>query len=118
MPFSKCEAMIAEYGHYPDKPKVAHVAFNPDIVMSVDDKLENRFFLEYVHTEKRYVFDLRGMRDLSNTVKKARRFVLVVNNEIYKLKGVECEVESMPLSLFQKHLKRDSKKDFIKYLDG
>lgn len=62
-----------------------------------------------------YLHDLKGMIELSNMI-KGRAFILIVNDDIFKLKGVECEV--MPLSLFQKHLKRDSKKDFIKYLEG
>jgi len=32
--FPKDEAMIAETGHYSIKPKIAHTAFKPDIIMS------------------------------------------------------------------------------------
>jgi hypothetical protein len=48
LPFHESEGMIAEFGHYPDKPKVAHIAFKPDIVMSDSARTEDRFFLEYV----------------------------------------------------------------------
>ena len=117
--YSRREVIIAEIGHHPSKPKVAHIGFKPDIVMSGNNKPEDRFFLEYVHTKERYVHDLRGMITLSSLIKKARAFVLIVNDKIYEpFKGVIGNVESLSLSTFQRRLKKLSKDEFLRYLEG
>lgn len=122
LPFPKQEAMIAEIGHDALNPKIKHTAFRPDIIMSGDEEAQDIFFLEYVHTEKRYVHDLRGMIALSSMIKKARAFILIINDSIYPphgpLKGVIGEVERMSLSLFRNALNKYSKEVFLRYLEG
>lgn len=114
--FSRKETKIAEYGYDPIKPKVTHSAFRPDIIISANDKLDDRFFLDYVHTEGQYRYDLKGMMELSNMV-KGRAFILIINDEIFKLKTVE-HIESIPLSLFENGLSKFSKEGFVRYLEG
>lgn len=122
LPFPKHEAMIAEIGHNAVNPKIAHTAFRADIIVSGDGEAEDRFFLEYVHTEKRYVHDLRGMIALSSMIKKARAFVLIINDSIYPphgpLKGVIGQVERMSLSSFRNALNKYPKEVFLKWLEG
>lgn len=60
---------------------------NPDIIINVGDKPEDRIFIEYVNTSGRYrqnyIRDLRGMLALSAVVKRARGFVVVTRDSIW-----------------------------------
>lgn len=116
--FPKDEAMIAQRGYRSIKPIIKHTAFKPDIIMSGSEKHEDRFFIEYVHTKERFVHDLRGMIALKQIIKKARGFILIVNDNIYDiLKGVK-DIDRMSLSMFLKALNKYSQEIFLKYLDG
>lgn len=61
---------------------------NPDIIINVGDKPEDRIFIEYVNTPGRYrqnyLRDLRGMLALSAVVKRARGFVVATRDSIWK----------------------------------
>lgn len=115
--FPKDEAMIAQRGYRSIKPIIKHSAFKPDIIMSGSEKHEDRFFIEYVHTKERFVHDLRGMIALKQIIKKARGFILIVNDRIYDvLKGVK-DIDRMSLSMFLKALNKYSQEIFLRYLD-
>jgi len=117
--FPKDEAMIAQIGYRTIKPKISHVEFKPDIIFSGSEKLVDRFFIEYVHTKERFVYDLRGMIALKQRIKKARGFHLIINDSIHvPLKGLKGGIDSQKLSTFLKSLNKYSKEAFLRYLDG
>jgi len=116
--FRKDEAMISQIGYRTIKPKVAHVEFKPDIILSGDEKLEDRFFIEYIHTKEQFVHDLRGMIALKQKIKKARGFHLIINDSIHvPLEGLKGGIMSQKLSTFQKSLTKHSKEVFLRDLD-
>jgi len=116
--FPKDEAMIAQRGYGSIKPMIKHTEFKPDIIMSGSEKHEDRFFIEYVNTKERFVHDLRGMIALKQRIKKARGFILIINDCIYDvLKGVK-EIDRMSLNMFLKALNKYSQEIFLRYLDG
>jgi len=121
MSLQRREAAIAHKGYRVTKPKIPHIAFGPDIIMSGTDKPEDRFFIEYVHTEERFVHDLRGMMLLSRVV-KARGFILIINDSICEYsKGISKkagDIHPMPLNIFLKALDSKSKEEFPGFLIG
>jgi hypothetical protein len=91
---------------------------NPDVIINIGNRPEDRIFIEYVNTPGRYrqnyIRDFRGMLALSAVVKRARGFVVATRDSIWK----ECNlplhkiraglVESMSLrSLFYALDKKD-----------
>ena len=62
-------------------------AHNPDLIIQVGSKSEDRIFIEYVNTKGRslqnFIRDLRGMLALSAAVKRYRGFVLAIRDSIY-----------------------------------
>jgi len=113
------EAKIAQIGYDPERPKVSHVAFVPDIVISINDNDEDRFFIEYTHTKSMISHDVKGMILLSERIQKARGFILILNDNIFvPLKGIEGNVFSMSLTGFLKDLNKYPKEVFIRLLQG
>jgi len=68
-----------------NRPIFAH---NPDIIINVGDKPEDRIFIEYVNSPGRYsqnyLRNFRGMLALSAVVKRGRGFVLATRDSIYR----------------------------------
>jgi len=101
--FDKEEALIA-IKHIKGRRKPhCYVAHEPDCILSFKDgNPDNRIVIEYVHSARNFLFDLRGMIALS-TVMKARKFLLIINDDIfqqYELVGIygkEGKVLMMPL---------------------
>ena len=97
--FNRKEAWIAEK-HRLRKPHY-YVAHKPDIIIANRGKPEDRIAIEYVNSERNFLFDLRGMLALER-VMKARRFVLAIRHSIFRghaLVGIpkDSKVEIMSL---------------------
>lgn len=80
--FDDAEECIAWRPH--EKPIFPH---NPDLIINVGEKLEDRIFIEYVNTSgeslQNFIRDFRGMLALSAVVKRRRGFVLAIRHSIY-----------------------------------
>ena len=67
-----------------EKPIFAH---NPDVIINIGEKPEDRIFIEYVNTTgkslQNFIRDFRGMLALSAVVKRCRGFVLAIRHSIY-----------------------------------
>ena len=102
--FNRKEAWIAEK-HKLRNPHY-YVAHKPDIIITNGGKQEGRLVIEYVNSERNFLFDLRGMIALER-VMKARGFVLVIRHSIYRhALGIQknSKVELMDLKSLLNHL--------------
>ena len=79
--FNRKEAWIAEK-HKLRNPHY-YVAHEPDIIITNGGKPEDRIVIEYVNSERNFLFDLRGMLALER-VMKAHGFVLAIRHSIFK----------------------------------
>ena len=97
--FNRKEAWIAEK-HRLRNPH-HYVAHEPDIIITNGVKPEDRIVIEYVNSERIFLFDLRGILALER-VMKAHGFVLTIRHSIFKdhaLVGIskDSKVEIMSL---------------------
>ena len=77
-------------------------AYNPDLIINVREKLEDRIFIEYVNTKGRYfqnlIRDLRGILALSAVVKCRLGFVIAIRNSIYpECRSIPLRASTSPL---------------------
>jgi hypothetical protein len=86
---------------------------DPDLIINVGERPEDRIFIEYVNTAGRYlqnfIRDIRGMLALSAVVKRRRAFVLATRHSIYPecwrvvphaIRGGPVEIMSLKSLLF------------------
>lgn len=75
----KEESIAVRHGREPHY----YFAHNPDLIINVGEKPEDRISIEYVNTQGEFIRDLRGMLALSVVVKRHRGFVLAIRHSIY-----------------------------------
>lgn len=117
--FKKNEALIAQIGYRTIRPKTSHVAFVPDIVICSNNRDEDRFFIEYIHTKNQIARDMREMILLSQIIKKARGFILIFNDKIFvQLEGIRGNIFPMNLTGCLNDLKKYPRDVFERVLQG
>jgi hypothetical protein len=95
----ECIAWVGKKSIYPH---------NPDLIINIGGRPEDRIFIEYVNTTGKYlqnfIRDFRGMLALSAVVKRRKGFVLAARYSIYpecwrvvphKLRGGPVEIMSL-----------------------
>lgn len=60
-----------------------YVAHKPDLIITEGEKPEDRIVIEYVNSERMFLFDLRGMLALER-VMKARGFILAIRHSVFR----------------------------------
>ena len=94
--FNEEEAHIAiRHGRKPHY----YTAHKPDLIITKEEKPENRIFIEYVNTNNSFLRDLRGMITLSTVVKSSRGFVLAIRHSIYKKYSLTGLQKDRPVEL-------------------
>lgn len=120
-------SIASEHGR---KTKKDIVVYEPDLIITLGLKAEDRIFIEYVNTEGRYSRCLRNMLALECVMRarglKAKGFVLALRDNLAKnhLTGVpgnkskldnlpESMLDIMPLSLLVPRLEGNRPWDFV-----
>ena len=121
LPFHRDNAMVVKKG-FTVGGKTNVTAFIPDIIVKAGDTNNDVICIDYVHSERQFPHDAKGMMLLSTMgYLEAQSFVLVLNDNILdSSRGIPetAHIHQMGLSTFRRSLERDSKEGFLDFLKG
>jgi hypothetical protein len=121
LPFHRDGAPVVKKGFIVGG-KTDVTAFIPDIIIKAGATDEDVICIDYVHTQRQFAHDAKGMMLLSTMgYLRAQSFVLVLKDSLLdQNRGIpeKAHIHQIGLRLFTRFLQNDSKEGFLAFLSS